>query len=156
MQSIKFVCLGFFVPLENHSLIWRHHHYRFDLCSAPYVQWAVRVLKHATPITVTRGVRLLWSSPICRDTHTYCREFGYGAVTTCFYDLGPSRLGFEHLTLHLRGELSSQLCHHCGQNIKRKNMYEQDFLHKFKYILLIQKRSLQLVLEKIGKTSTLT
>ena len=32
------VCLGFFVPLENFSLIWRRHHYRwrtvnFDLCS---------------------------------------------------------------------------------------------------------------------------
>ena len=35
----KFVCLEFFVPLENFSLILRSHHYRrravnFDLCSA--------------------------------------------------------------------------------------------------------------------------
>ena len=34
-----FVCLEFFVPLENFSLIWRRHHYRwrsakFDQCSA--------------------------------------------------------------------------------------------------------------------------
>ena len=34
-----FVCLGFIVPVENFSLIWRRHHYRwraakFDLCSA--------------------------------------------------------------------------------------------------------------------------
>ena len=33
------VCLEFFVPLKNFSLIWRHHHYQwraanFDLCSA--------------------------------------------------------------------------------------------------------------------------
>ena len=33
-----FVCLGFFVPLEDFSLIWRRHHFRwraakFDLCS---------------------------------------------------------------------------------------------------------------------------
>ena len=30
-----------------------------------------------------------------RDTHTYCRAFSSGAVTTCFYDVGPSRLGFD-------------------------------------------------------------
>ena len=34
-----FVCLGFFISLENSSLIWRRHHCRwkaanFDLCSA--------------------------------------------------------------------------------------------------------------------------
>ena len=34
-----FVCLGFIVPLENFSLTWRRHHYRWkaanvDLCSA--------------------------------------------------------------------------------------------------------------------------
>ena len=34
-----FVWVGFYVPLENFSLIWRRHHYRwrvsnFDLCSA--------------------------------------------------------------------------------------------------------------------------
>ena len=51
-----FVCLGFIVPLENFSLVCRHHHYRwrsanFDLCSAlmaieqwgffsvPYLLW---------------------------------------------------------------------------------------------------------------------
>ena len=38
-RLILFVCLGFFVPLEHFSLIWRHLHYRwkaanFDLCSA--------------------------------------------------------------------------------------------------------------------------
>ena len=40
MQDIYvFVCLGFFVPLENFSLVWRRQHYQrraanFDLCSA--------------------------------------------------------------------------------------------------------------------------
>ena len=40
---------------------------------------------------MTRGIRLLWSSPRTRDTHTCCRVFASGAVTTCFYDLGLSR-----------------------------------------------------------------
>ena len=35
-----------------------------------------------------------WFTPT-RDTHTYCRAFGSGAVTTCFWDLCLSRLGFE-------------------------------------------------------------
>ena len=35
------------------------------------------------------------------DTYTYCRAFG--AVTTCFYDVGLSLLGFEHPTFRLRG-----------------------------------------------------
>ena len=39
-------------------------------------------------------------------TKTYCRAFSSGAVTTCFYDLGMSRLGFEHLTFRLRGQRS--------------------------------------------------
>ena len=55
-QDIKnwFVCLGFILPLENFSLIWRRHRWRaanFDLCSAlmaieqsgflsvPYLLW---------------------------------------------------------------------------------------------------------------------
>ena len=49
----KIVCLGFFVPLENLSLIWRRHHCRwraanFDLCSAHMVieQWGFFSVPH--------------------------------------------------------------------------------------------------------------
>ena len=49
-----------------------------------------------------------------RDTHTCCLAFGSGAVTTCFYDLGLSRLGFEHLTFYIRGEHSNWLRHRGG------------------------------------------
>ena len=42
-----------------------------------------------------------------RDTHTYCRAFSSGAVTT----LGLSRLGFEHPTFNLRGQRSNPLRH---------------------------------------------
>ena len=34
--------------------------------------------------------------------HTDCRAFSSGAVTTCFNDLGLSRLGFDHPTFRLR------------------------------------------------------
>ena len=75
--------------------------------------WAARVLWRAIP-TVTRGIRLYWSSPRTRDTHTYCRASGSGAVTTCFYDLRLPRLGFKHPTFRLRGERSNLLRHRRG------------------------------------------
>ena len=57
-------------------------------------------------------MRLQLSSPRTHDTHTYCRAFNSGAVTTCFYDLlGLSRLGFEIHTFSLRGERSNRLRH---------------------------------------------
>ena len=40
-----------------------------------------------------------------------CWAFGSEAVTTCTYDLGLSRLGFENPTFRLRGERSSPLRH---------------------------------------------
>ena len=49
-----------------------------------------------------------------RDTHTYCRAFSSGAVTTCFYDLVLSRLNFEHPTFRLQGERSNPLRHPRG------------------------------------------
>ena len=45
------------------------------------------------------------------NTHTYGRAFSSGAVTTCVYDLGLSRLGFEYSTFRLRGQRSSPLRH---------------------------------------------
>ena len=48
-----FVCLKFFIPLENFSLIWRRHHSRwkaakFDLCSALIAieQWGFFSVPH--------------------------------------------------------------------------------------------------------------
>ena len=40
------------------------------------------------------------------STHTYCRAFGSGAVTTYIYDIGLSQLGFEHPNLRMRDERS--------------------------------------------------
>ena len=50
---VCFVCLGFFVPLDNFSLIWRCHHClwraaNFDLCSAlmAFEQWEFLSVPH--------------------------------------------------------------------------------------------------------------
>ena len=59
------------------------------------------------------------SSPRSRDTHTYYRAFRSGAVTTCFYDLGLSRLGFEHPTFRLQGQRSNRL-RYCRGEITMK------------------------------------
>ena len=64
--------------------------------------------KRVSP-TVTRGICLQWSSPRTSDTHNYCRVFGSGAITTCFYDSDLLRLGFEHPTFRLKGEHSRPL-----------------------------------------------
>ena len=101
--------LGFFpVPLENFSLFWRCHHYRwkaanFDQCSAHIAieQWGL-----LTP-TVTRDTRLQWSTPRTSDTHIYCLTFGSGAVTTCLNVLHLSRLEFEHPIFLFRGKRST-------------------------------------------------
>ena len=56
---------------------------------------------------------------ISEDTwHSHLAPIGgSGAVTSCFFDLCLSRLGFEHPTLRLRGERSNPLRHRRGANI---------------------------------------
>ena len=103
----RFCLFIFFLGFENFSLIWRRHHYRWwaanflCLCSAlmPFEHWGFVSVQ-----------RLLWHGASAyngfllriRDNHTYCQAFRSGAVTTCFYELGLSRLGFEHPTFLLR------------------------------------------------------
>ena len=50
---------------------------------------------------------------ICEDSWHSLQAFGSGVVTTCFYDLSLSWLGFEHQTFSLRNGCSNRL-HHCG------------------------------------------
>ena len=64
--------------------------------------------------TVTRVIRLKWSSPRTRDIDTYCRTFDRGAVITCFNVLSLWRLGFEHPTFRLQGERSNPLRYRLG------------------------------------------
>ena len=49
-----------------------------------------------------------------RDTQTCYREFGSGAVTSFFSDLGMSRSGFEQPTFRMRDERSNRLHHRRG------------------------------------------
>ena len=62
-----FVCLGFIVPLDNFSLKWRHHHYRwraanYDLCSALMAieQWGFFSMPH---------LHLLWQGASVYNGH---------------------------------------------------------------------------------------
>ena len=120
-----YVCLGFIVPHEDFSVIWRRHHYRwraanFDLCLELMAieQWGFFSVPH-----------LLWHGAFVYNghlrgpvTHTFCRVFGSGAVTTSFYDLGLSRLGFEHPTFHLQGQRTHPLRQRHGQVLVDKKL----------------------------------
>ena len=69
-----------------------------------YGHWAVTVysVSHLRWHVASIHTGHTWT----RDTHTYCGAFGSRAVTTCSYDLGLSRMGFQHPIFRLRGERS--------------------------------------------------
>ena len=85
-----FVCLGFFAPLDNFSLICRRHHCRlraanFDRCSALMAieQWGFI----SVPYLLWHGASVYnghLRGPVKR-TPIYCRAFTNGTVTTCFF-----------------------------------------------------------------------
>ena len=107
-------CFGFFVPLENFSLVWRRQHDRwravnFHLCSALMAieQWGFFFVPH-----------LFWQGTSVSNGHLR------GPVTlrpilpsvwqlSCHYlfDLGLSLTGFAHPTFRLRGERSYWMSH---------------------------------------------
>ena len=98
--------VGGFVPLENFSLIWRRHHCRWRAANFTYARHS-SFLSSEGFLTCHHYCDMgnpEWSSPMTRDTHTYYRSFSSVAVTTCFYDLGLSRLGFEHPNFCIQGE----------------------------------------------------
>ena len=103
-----FVCLfvvyrltrTFFTHTEMSPLLVKDC--KFSPMLSTHGHCAVRVLQRAIT-TVTQGIRLYWSSPSTRDTFTYYRACSSEAVTSCFYDLGLSRLLFERPTFPLAG-----------------------------------------------------
>ena len=127
--TVYVVCLlwSFYVPLENFSLTWRRHHFGwrtsyFDPCSAHMAieQWGVfsvtNLLWHGIPFikfVMSYFVCCVkhQSSPRTCYTHTCCRAIGSGAVTTCYDDLGLSRLGFEHPAFRMLSERYYRLRH---------------------------------------------
>ena len=55
-----------------------------------------RSLAWYTYMSSDTGQPFIRSSLKTRDTHTFWRAFGSEAVISCFYDLGLSRVEFEH------------------------------------------------------------
>ena len=99
---------------RNSSLIWRRHHYRWRAANF-YLFSALMAIEQWRFFSVPH---LLWHGASVYNGHirgpvtlTYCRAFSSGAVTSCFYDLGLSRLGFENPTFRLRGQRSNPVRH---------------------------------------------
>ena len=134
-----FLCVWFFVPLDNSLLIRRHHHYRWRV--AIFFTYA----RDSWPLT----------SECSLACHTYCdaasvynghlresmtptpiaKRFSRGAAMTCFYDLGLSRLGFEYPTFRLRGERSNPLGQRRGMSpFKALSNFFFDFDTDFNWI----------------------
>ena len=104
-----------FVPFENFSLIWRGHHYQWRAAKfwpmlGTHGHPAVRegFFLYMCTITTYCDTEHLFISVISEDPwHSHLlSSVGSGTVTTCFYDLGLSPLGFEHPTFfHARRTL---------------------------------------------------
>ena len=115
LYTFLFVCLGFVVPIENFLLIWRRQHYRwravkYDLRSALMAieQWgffSVPNLLRQRASVYNGHLR----GPVTQTIIGERLAVELSLRTTCFYDLGLSRLGFEHLTFRLRGECYNPL-----------------------------------------------
>ena len=58
--------------------------------------------------TVKQGICWKWSSSRTRDNQTFCRAFGSGAVTICFYDIG---LSHTHTNTHSSACEANSLTH---------------------------------------------
>ena len=90
-----FVCLLFYVPRKKFSLDHLEtlplpvNGFKFWPMLGTHGRWAVGFLYRSIPNVGISNI-IIWSSPRTRNTHTCCRVFGSGAVTTCFYDIGQS------------------------------------------------------------------
>ena len=85
------ICLSFFVIF--------HWYGDINIAGEGCKFWPM-LARHSWPL----------SSEGSSDVHIYCRALSNGAVNTCFYDIGLSRLGFEHQTFRLPGERLGWLC----------------------------------------------
>ena len=111
-----FVCLEFFVPLENFKSyrLYTITGENFDLFLALMTIEQRGFLSVHHLLCHESSVYNGHLQGPRTDTHTYCRAFGSRAVIACFNDLGLSRLGFEHPSFRLRRELNNPLRHRRG------------------------------------------
>ena len=135
MRQHWFVCLGFFVPLENFLLIWRRHHYRWRTASSALLaieQWGLFSVQH-----------LQWYMASVYNGHlrghVTLTPIAERLAVELSCELGLSRRGFKHPTFCLRGERSNSLRHRCGCQINyfcrlldRKHVLPQE-LHLIPY-----------------------
>ena len=127
-----FACLSVvIVPHENFSLnITNERLQIFDLCSALLAigQWGF----FKVPRIFWRGASV--SNGHLRVPVTLTLIAERLAVTTCLYDLGLSRLGFEQPTLRLRGQRSNPLCHRRGNSVLEigSSMMNSNMIRLFK------------------------
>ena len=123
---------GFFVPLENISLIWRR-----DVTITSEGLQILTYARHSWSLSRERslGCRSYWCHSYCDTEHPFImditshllRVLSSGTVTTCFYDLGLSRLGFGLPTFRLRGER-----HRRGEEVLKRHTYFYSFCYKLK------------------------
>ena len=133
--------------LKKNSLIWRRHHYRwratiFDLCSAlmAFERWGFFSVQN-----------LLWHGGSIYNGHLR----GAGTLTPIaerkavelsqpvFYDLGLSRLEFEHPTFRLQGQRSYPLpnvkycasLRNCANNKRMGRPFNVEVAKSFKTLM---------------------
>ena len=118
----------FFVQLEKFSLIWRRHHYR----------WRAAYARHSLPLS--SGIFFSACHTYYDTEHPFIMVIFEdqwhsqllssvisGAVTTCFYDFGLLRLGFDYPNFRMRGERSNRLRHRrgdCFEILKYRKYYK--------------------------------
>ena len=91
--------------------------------------------------SVSQSVRNGKSSPRNHDTDIYCRAFSNGAVTTCFYDLHLSRLGFEQQSFRWRGERSNPCTIAAVIVCSKFKLGKQRFTHRISIINLLSTKN---------------
>ena len=70
---------------------------------------------------------------------THCRAFNSGTVTNCFYDLGLSRLRFEHPTFRLRCQRSNPPPQYSYKIHQELNIYKCKSSHPLPLFQIFQK-----------------
>ena len=132
-----FVCLGFIFSLENFSLIWiRQWRRRLQILTFTRHSWPLCSEGSLACHTYcnTGHPFIMVNSEV--PWHTFCRVFRSGALTTCLYDLGLSRLGFDYSTLRLKDQHSNPLRHRRG-SFARYGSYSVSVFNVISFIFII-------------------
>ena len=139
-----FVSFGFFFPLENFSLIWSRHDHHYRWRAANFDLWsAFMAIEQRGFFSVPH---LLWNGASVYNGHLrgppwHSLLLLSGWQWNCpylFYNLGLSRLEFEHPTFRLRCERSDRLGNCRGTEIQNYRVTPtlKSFSHYPKHVQL--------------------